>query len=99
MKSGRFSDQAKLLDHFHRHGSDFSAKDAAHYERLADTFLSGAAGTGVLEKLRSNGDRVRFDPSTSEFGIVKQGGTIRTYFKPDPAVHGFPSNLDYFHAQ
>jgi hypothetical protein len=26
-------------------------------------------------------------------------GAPRTFFKPDPAVHGYPTNLDYFNAQ
>jgi hypothetical protein len=26
-------------------------------------------------------------------------GTIRTYFKPDPSVHGYATSLDYFNAQ
>jgi filamentous hemagglutinin len=52
-----------------------------------------------LEKVRANGDIVRYNPATEEFGIVKSDGTIRTYYKPDPANHGFPTNLDYFNAQ
>jgi pyocin large subunit-like protein len=99
LSSGKYSDRAKLLDHFLRHGHDFRAKSAADYERLADAFLNGVPTVGVMERMRSNGDRVRYDPSTNEFGIAKPDGTIRTYFKPDPAVHGFPTNLDYFHAQ
>jgi pyocin large subunit-like protein len=52
-----------------------------------------------LEKTRTNGDIVRFNPVTNEFGVARADGVIRTYFKPDPAVHGFPTNLDYFKAQ
>lgn len=99
MTSGTFSDQGKLLDHFRRHGQDFGAKSAADYEQLADDFLNSPGPTGVVEKIRSNGDLVRYNPATDEFGIVKPDGTIRTYFKLDPAVHQFPTNLDYFHAQ
>jgi filamentous hemagglutinin len=52
-----------------------------------------------LEKTRPNGDVVRYNPATDEFGVVKPDGTIRTYYKPDPARHGRPTNLDYFNAQ
>jgi filamentous hemagglutinin len=96
---GRFADNAKLIDHFNRHGADFGATSAAQYERAADGFLSGTRGTGVLEKVRPNGDIVRYDPATEAFGIIKPDGTIRTYYKPDPAVHGYRTNLDYFNAQ
>lgn len=96
---GRFADAAKLHDHFARHGVDFGARTAAEYERLADAFLNGPPVASTVEKVRANGDTVRYDPATEEFGVVKSDGTIRTYYKPNPAVHGYPTNLDYFNAQ
>ena len=96
---GSFADPSKLLDHYTRHGADFGAASAAHYEQMADAFLNGCCGTGVLQKIRANGDIVRYDSATQAFGVVKPDGTIRTYYKPDPAVHGYPTNLDYFNAQ
>ncbi|WP_246289360.1 hemagglutinin repeat-containing protein [Achromobacter deleyi] len=95
----RFADQAKLDDHFARHGSDFGAKNALEYQAQADKFLTSSKPAGVLEKARPNGDVVRYNPGTDEFGVVSSGGSIRTYYKPDPAVHGKGSNLDYFNAQ
>jgi filamentous hemagglutinin len=52
-----------------------------------------------MQKTRSNGDILRFDPATDAFGAVKPDGTIRTYYKANPAVHGYPTNLDYYNAQ
>ena len=26
-------------------------------------------------------------------------GVVRTYYKPDPALHGYPTKLDYFLAE
>lgn len=95
----KFADQAKLQDHFARHGGDFGAKSADEYQAQANVFLTGAKVAGVLEKARPNGDIVRFNPATDEFGVVSSSGAIRTYYKPDPAVHGKGSNLDYFNAQ
>ena len=94
----RLADQAKLDDHFARHGSDFGAKTTLEYQAQADRFLTASKPAGVLEKTRPNGDVVRYNPSTDEFGVVSSGGSIRTYYKPDPAVHGRESNLDYFNA-
>ncbi|MGO9470068.1 MAG: hypothetical protein ACLQVF_38705 [Isosphaeraceae bacterium] len=96
---GGFPDSVKLLDHYNRHGADFGAASAAQYEQMADAFLNGPGGTGVLQKVRRNGDIVRYDPATEAFGVVKAGGAIRTHFKPNPAVHGYSTNLDYFNAQ
>jgi hypothetical protein len=96
---GKFGDAAKLQDHNGRHGADFGAKSAAEYEQQADTFLNTRKASGVLEKVRPNGDIVRYNPATDEFGVVKPDGTVRTYYKPDPAVHGYPTNMDYFNAQ
>jgi RHS repeat-associated protein len=95
-----FANSAKLLDHFERHGSDFGASTAVEYETMASDFLTGDLQSGVLEGTRPNGDVVRFNPTTDEFGVIKSDGlTIKTYYKPDPAVHGYPTNLDYFNAQ
>ena len=52
----------------------------------------------MLEKVRPNGDIVRYNPAINEFGVVSSKGDIRTYYKPDPAVHGKGANLDYFNA-
>jgi filamentous hemagglutinin len=98
-RNGRFASDGQLQDHFNRHGGDFGARTAAEYEAQANTFLNGPRGPGVLEKTRPNGDIVRYNPATDEFGVVKPDGTIRTYYKPDPARHGRPTNLDYFNAQ
>jgi hypothetical protein len=95
----KFGDQAKLDDHFQRHGGDFGAKTPAEYQEQADRFLTGSKEPGVLEKARANGDVIRYNPSTDEFGVVSKNGAIRTYYKPAPDVHGHPTNLDYFNAQ
>jgi len=98
-RGAKFADQAKLDDHFARHGRDFGAKNAREYQAQADNFLTASKPAGVLEKSRPNGDIVRYNPGTHEFGVVSRGGSIRTYYKPDPAVHGKGSNLEYFNAQ
>ena len=67
---------------------------------MASDFLTGEPSDGTLEGVRSwNGDTVRYNDNTGEFGIVSSSGTIKTYSVPDPAVHGFPTNIDYFDAQ
>jgi pyocin large subunit-like protein len=53
----------------------------------------------VLSKTRANGDVVRFDPASNAFGVMDKTGAPRTFYVPDPTKHGYPTNLDYFHAQ
>jgi len=82
-----------------RHGRDFGTHTPTAYERQAADFLQGKKPAGVLEKIRPDGSVVRFNPATDEFGIIGPNGALVTYYKPNPAVHGLPTNLDYFHAQ
>ena len=62
--------------HFVRHGQQFSVGNADQYERLADQFLIGPVREGALECFRTNGDRVRFDPRTEEFGVLSRAGYV-----------------------
>jgi len=66
---------------------------------MAGNFLSDPLGKGVLQKTRPNGDLIRFNTSTDAFGVLSSKGEVRTFYKPNPAVHGKASNLDYFNAQ
>jgi hypothetical protein len=97
-RAGRFANRSLLQRHFEDHGADFGAATPEEYERQARTFLVGRPGPDTLQSTR-NGDIIRFNPITNEFGVISQHGTIRTYYKPDPAEHGYSSNLDYFYAQ
>lgn len=84
--------------HFKDHGADFGAENAVDYVRQAHQFLQNPPA-GTLTRTRANGDVVRFDPATDSFGVMDSAGAPRTFYKPDPAVHGYPTNLDYFNAQ
>src|SRR5262245_25491896 len=84
--------------HFKDHGADFGAKNALDYVRQAQNFLRNPPA-GTLTRIRPNKDVVRYNPVTNTFGVMAPSGLPRTFFKPDPAVHGFPTNLDYFYAQ
>jgi filamentous hemagglutinin len=86
------------MEHYNSHVDEFGVKGMgpAEYQDRADEFLGAPKPAAVLECFRSNGDTVRLNPATDEFGILSRSGFIRTYFKPDPAVHGRPTNIDYF---
>jgi filamentous hemagglutinin len=86
------------MEHYNSHVEEFGVQGMgpAEYQERADEFLGAQKPQGVLECVRRNGDRVRFNPATDEFGILSEFGFIRTYFRPDPAIHGRPTNIDYF---
>jgi RHS repeat-associated protein len=95
-KLGKFASIALRDAHFIKHRAEFAFKTAVGYERAAAGFLTGKLPKGVLEGVRKNGDRVRFNPNTDEFGIIRADGAIRTYFVPNPAEHKFVDNMSYF---
>lgn len=85
----------KLRSHFQSHGSDFAAVDDAAYLHMADTFLGVPKTMDMLECIRSNGDRVRYNKVTFEFGVVDRDNFIRTYYKRvTPSVY-YPTAEDF----
>jgi filamentous hemagglutinin len=98
-----FEDEASKADHFQRHGSDFGAKTADEYEKMARDFLNApldASVGNVLECVRrGNGDTIRSDTTSEAFAIMRRDGTIRTFYKPKVAWHGYCANLFYFQAE
>ncbi|UMP02495.1 polymorphic toxin-type HINT domain-containing protein [Amycolatopsis sp. EV170708-02-1] len=85
--------------HWQKHKSEFpNLNNAKEYVEAATAFLN-SADANVLKRTRQNGDVVRFNPRTNEFGVMDPSGVPRTYFIPNPATHGYPTNLDYFNAQ
>jgi filamentous hemagglutinin len=99
-ETARFSSEELLNGHFEDHGSDFGATTASEYEQQASDFLTNQENPDILEFERVRGyragDTVRFNPETDEFGVISPDGSIRTYYRPDPNVHGFATNPDYF---
>ncbi|MFV0460667.1 MAG: hypothetical protein ACK5MT_18065 [Actinomycetales bacterium] len=87
------------LSHFNRHRADFPhLNNSLEYVAEAQGFLR-KPGTGVWTRTRINGDVVRYDPGNNKFGVMDLTGAPKTYFRPDPASHGYSTNLDYFNAQ
>ena len=51
------------------------------YLTAADAFVGGPLPLGCLECLRVDGDRVRYNPATDEFGVLDTNlNIIRTYW-------------------
>jgi filamentous hemagglutinin len=84
--------------HFEDHRSEFGGTFATadEYEVAATTFFNAPVAGNMMEGLRPDGWTIRFDSGTNEFAICDTDGYLRTYFKPDPAVHGLADNITYF---
>jgi pyocin large subunit-like protein len=96
-----FLDEAELQQHYQDHKDEFGAINAQHYLVLADTFL-GEPITSVThptthECIRPRDNAIiRYNSATEEFGVLRQDGYIKTYFKPNPHEHAAGTNYDYY---
>jgi filamentous hemagglutinin len=95
-----FIDNVERENHFQLHGSEFNPVfgSAVDYEAAAIAFLSTPLA-GRMECVRRNGDTIRFDDATDEFAICDRDGILKTYYKPDPAIHRQKDNTAYFKGQ
>ena len=92
-----FASGRKRRRHFYDHRNDFPAVTTElEYETLADIFLGSVLGVDSLQCARKNGDAVRLNMVTNEFGIVTKNGYIRTYFKPSEPFLAGRTPLQYF---
>jgi filamentous hemagglutinin len=92
-----FVDKAALANHHQRHRAELGWISEERYAVCADIFLGSPLNPRTqLEGCRSNGDIVRYDQQTDEFGVLSSDGHIKTYYKPDPRIHGKTNNLEYF---
>ena len=71
-----------LVDHFAKHGADFSATSPTDYANKAQAFYNAANQNGYLTKVDSSGTMRIYDPSTNTFGSYNSDGTTKTLFKP-----------------
>jgi len=94
-----FRTQRLLEQHWDFHKDDFDAAEsatAADYLTLAVRFLSGLPGSTVHQCVRQrDGVTIRFNRATDVVGFVYPDGVIASFFKADPYVHRFSSNMAY----
>ncbi|MBK8148552.1 MAG: RHS domain-containing protein [Acidobacteria bacterium] len=86
------------FEHWKKHKDNLPEyQNSLEYVGGARNFFDSPPPT-TLSKVRPNGDRVLFDPTSDLFG-VERNGIPSTFFRPDPAVHGRKTNLEYFYDQ
>jgi RHS repeat-associated protein len=90
---------ATLADHFLRHGAGVGASTAEEYAQGASSLFVRSQVEGLPTKIDAAGVIRVYDPANNWFGSFNPNGTTRTFFAPEPALHGYPTNLDYWNAQ
>jgi filamentous hemagglutinin len=93
------SNVQNAYDHWTKHKGEFPEfNNAVEYVEGAESFTQNPPSS-ALSKTRPNGDTVFYDPPSNTFAVQDAGGDIKTMFRPDPAQHGYPTNMDYYSAQ
>jgi hypothetical protein len=96
----RWGDPDSLDNHFDRHGGDFGATTVNEYISQSQELLRGGiAGQFPTRIDRTDGVIRIFDPATDRFGSYNQDLTTKTFYRPNPARHGRPSNWAYWLVQ
>jgi len=86
----QFRNENYLVEHFEKHGKEFSYTTKEEYLAGANKVISSS---NVLHKTEAeDGDDVYYLEETNEFVIVSTDGYIRTYFKPEDGI-------DYYNRQ
>ncbi len=84
--------------HFEKHGKEFDFHNEKVYVQAANDFVRDPP-EGTLTVRQQDGDEVFYNPSKNWFAVVSYKGQIRTFFRLDPKIHGYKSNVEYFNAQ
>jgi len=89
------SAEAEMIVHYNKHQTEFPEfSSTGQYVRGANDFVRNPPSTAVSRY----GDTViaTYDEPSNTFAIYDYSATIHTYFRPDPAAHGFSTNFDFF---
>ncbi len=84
--------------HFKKHGKEFGFTSKQDYIVAAHNFIKNPPA-GTLMSIQSDGDTVLYNPEKNWFAVKTKQNVPRTLFMPDPNIHGYRTNLDYFEAQ
>ncbi len=97
---GRYGDSIKnAFEHWNNHKSDFSQfRNAKEYVEGTYNFFKNYSAD-VLSGFRKNGDKLIYDVKNNILGIMDKNEVPKTMFKPDPSIHGYKTNLEYYYEQ
>lgn len=82
--------------HWEKHKKEFpEIKYPADYFALAFELVT-APPPGTLQRTDANHNALYYLPTRNIFAVKSPAGKIRTLFRPDPAIHHYASNLEFF---
>ncbi len=84
-----FRSARDLDEHFAKHGAEFGRITKAEYLRLAQELRDAPVSADVLEIIRADQVRTRFDRRRGYFGAYNRDRTIRTFFIPNAGERYF----------
>lgn len=84
-----FSSYEELREHYSKHGNEFGSITQDEYLRRAKALRDAPVGGNVLQIIRSDGRRTRFDRDTGNFLVFVSDGTIITFFRPSDGERYF----------
>jgi RHS repeat-associated protein len=94
----------EFIDHTYKHSEDFGfsgPNEFTSYNNASVDFFDRPSD-GLMEKVRFNGDVVRWDPVSNAFGVMRADGATRTYYVLDAYwlhLNGYDSYQAYYDAQ
>ncbi len=70
------------------------------YARQASEFFQSGLADELPTKIDPKTGTIRiYDPESNTFGSYNANGTTRTFYKPDPSMHPYQTNWDYWRAE
>jgi hypothetical protein len=95
-----FSTEARFIDHSTRHGALLGCHTDRQYLKRADSFCGGIRSATTLECIRMReGDKLRYNTMTEEFGVLSSDNVIKTYYILTTAIVKHGSGLAYFQSE
>lgn len=80
--------------HYKKHGAEFPFATKEDYINAAHEFLNNPP-MGSTIATEKDGDIIVYDPAQNWFAVMNKKHVPRTFFKPDPKIHGFATNDEF----
>ena len=89
-----FKTRNSLDRHAQEHSDEFGFITPDEYETLAIKFMSGPLVWHVMQLERQNGDYIRWNSHTGQFGVRFRDGRLKTYFLGKATEEGYKYFLE-----
>ncbi|MEQ1932576.1 MAG: hypothetical protein ABL962_01665 [Fimbriimonadaceae bacterium] len=84
-----FASEEHLREHYSKHVAEFGSISQDEYLRRALSLRDASVGGTILQIIRADGVRSRFDQSSGDFIAFGQDLTILTFFRPNDGERYF----------